>query len=303
MYDVLILGGGPAGLTAGIYAARSNLKVLIIEKGMPGGQMQNTLGIENYPGIKSISGAELSDKMHQQVLEVGAEFVVGNVTKVELEGELKKVYVGDTEYTGKTVILATGAHPRYLDVPGEKEFAGMGVSYCATCDGAFYRNRDIVVVGGGDSAVEESVYLTQFAKTVKIVHRRDTLNAQPILQERAFKNEKIEFIWNSEVVEILGDKVVTGVKIRNRETNEITELPVQGVFIYIGFIPNTTYLKETNLLNEWGYLITDNRMRTTIPGVFGAGDMRDTPLRQIITAASDGAIAAISAYNYIQDQK
>lgn len=300
MYDVAIIGGGPAGLTAGLYAARSNLKTVIIERGLPGGQMQNTLDIENYPGFKHILGPDLSAHMHQQTVELGVEWKTAEVTGVKLTGQPKVLEMGSDEIQAKSVIIASGALPKYLEVPGEKEFQGKGVSYCATCDGAFFRGKKVFVVGGGDSAIEEGMFLTKYAETVTVLVRRNVLKAQPYLQERAFKNPKMKFMWNTVVEEILGDSKVTGVRVRNVENDTTAVLEGDGVFVYIGFYPNSKFLEGTGILNEQGYVITDARMATAIPGVFAAGDVRETPMRQIITAASDGAVAAMSAFQYIE---
>ena len=243
MYDVAIIGGGPAGLAAGLYGARSNLKVLIIERGLPGGQMQNTLDIENYPGFKHILGPDLSAHMHQQTVELGVEWKTGEVTGVQLEGQPKVLQVGSEEVQAKAVIIASGALPKYLEVPGEKEFQGRGVSYCATCDGAFFKGKHVFVVGGGDSAVEEGMFLTQYAAKVSVLVRRDTLKAQPYLQERAFKNPKMEFVWNTVVEEILGEGKVTGVRVRNTVDGTTEVLEGDEVFVYIGFYPNSTFCR------------------------------------------------------------
>lgn len=301
MYDLAIIGGGPAGLTAGLYGARANLKTIIIEKGLYGGQMQNTLEIENYPGFPNIGGPELSEQMYKQALAVGCEWKYGEVSKVNLEGPVKVLEVGGSTIEAKAVIIASGAQPRKLGVPGEKEFAGRGVSYCATCDGAFYEDLDVVVVGGGDSAVEEGMFLTRYANSVTVIHRRDVLRAQPILQERAFANPKMKFIFNSEVEEIQGDGRVTGVLVRNNKDNSTQVIPCSGVFIYVGFFPNSEFLRDTGILDEWGYVVAGPDMKTSIPGVFAAGDVRNTPLRQIVSAAGDGAIAAMQAYHYLEN--
>ncbi|MDI9441151.1 MAG: thioredoxin-disulfide reductase [Bacillota bacterium] len=301
MYDLAIIGGGPAGLTAGLYGARANLKTVIIERGLYGGQMQNTLEIENYPGVGRVEGPELSEHMYQQALSVGVEWKMGEVTEVELTGQPKTITVGREVIQARSVIIASGAQPRKLQVPGEEELAGRGVSYCATCDGAFYTDLDVVVVGGGDSAVEEGIFLTNYVNSVTIVHRRDKLSAQPILQDRAFKNEKIKFVWDSVVERIEGDPKVSGVLIRNVKDDTTQVLPCSGVFIYIGFFPNTDYLKGSPILDEYGYVITKPDMSTAIPGVFAAGDVRTTPLRQIVSAAGDGAIAAMEAYRYLEN--
>lgn len=301
MYDLAIIGGGPAGLAAGLYGARANLKTIVIEKGLYGGQMQNTLEIENYPGFKNVGGPDLSDHMYNQALAVGCEWKMGEVTRVSLEGQPKIVEVGGTEIQARSVIIASGAQPRRLGVPGEQELAGRGVSYCATCDGAFYEDLDVIVVGGGDSAVEEGIFLTRYANSVTVIHRRDVLRAQAILQERAFANPKMKFVYNSEVQEIQGENRVTGVLVRNNQDGSTQVIPGSGVFIYVGFFPNSDFLKGTGILDEWGYVVTGPDMNTSIPGVFAAGDVRNTPLRQIVSAAGDGAIAAMQAYHYLEN--
>lgn len=301
MYDLVIIGAGPGGLAAGLYGGRANLNTLVIDKGLPGGQMQNTLEIDNYPGFKSIAGADLSHSMYEHMLEFGAEFKQAEVKSVKLTTANKFVYLDNSEeISAKALIITTGAQPRKLDVPGEKQLSGRGVSYCATCDGAFFRGKQIVVVGGGDSAVEEGIFLTRFASSVTIIHRRDQLRAAPVLQERAFANEKIDFIWDSVVTEIGGDQKVSHVDIKNVKTGSCKQLATDGVFIYVGFLPNTKYLADTGLLDEHGYIETTSTMATSIPGVFAAGDLRNTELRQIVTAASDGARAAMSAYHYLE---
>ena len=301
MYDLAIIGGGPAGLTAGLYGARANLKTIVIEKGLHGGQMQNTLEIENYPGFEKVTGPELSDHMYKQVLALGLDWKLGEVNKADLAGQPKTIEVGGEEIQAGAVILATGGQPRYLGVPGEKELAGRGVSYCATCDGAFFRHQDVLVVGGGDSAVEEGLFLTRYASSVTIIHRRDELRALPVFQERAFANPKMKFVWDTVVEKIEGDGRVSGVLARNVKDGSTRVIPGTGVFIYIGFIPNTGFLKGMPFLNEEGYIITGQNMATSIPGVFAAGDVRDTPLRQIVSAAGDGGIAAMEAYQYLEN--
>ena len=276
MYDLAIIGGGPAGLTAGLYGGRANLKTIIIEKGLYGGQMQNTLEIENYPGFKNIGGADLSEHMYNQALTVGCEWKYGEVTKVNLEGQPKTLEVGGEVIEARAVIIASGAQPRKLNVPGEKELAGRGVSYCATCDGAFYEDLDVVVVGGGDSAVEEGLFLTRYCSSVTVIHRRDVLRAQAILQERAFKNPKMKFIFNSEVQEIQGEGRVTGVLVRNNQDGSEQVIPCAGVFIYVGFFPNTDFLKGTGILDEWGYVVTGADMKTLFQGC-SRRDVRNTP--------------------------
>ena len=302
MYDTLIIGSGPAGMTAGLYAARSNLKVGIIEQGAPGGQMNNTSEIENYPGYDHISGPELSMNMHAPLEKFGVENIYGIVKSIEDAGDVKRVITEDTSYEAKTIILATGAKYRTLDVPGEEEYTSRGVSYCAVCDGAFFRNQDLLVVGGGDSAVEEAVYLTQFAKSVTIIHRRDELRAQKILQDRAFANDKINFIWDSVVKEIKGTDIkVSGVTVENVKTGELSEHEFGGMFIYVGVNPVTSMVADLGITDEAGWVITDERMMTPKAGIFAIGDVRQKELRQIATAVGDGAIAGQGVYQYIEN--
>ncbi|HEL0793631.1 TPA: thioredoxin-disulfide reductase [Streptococcus equi subsp. zooepidemicus] len=301
MYDTLIIGSGPAGMTAALYAARSNLRVGILEQGAPGGQMNNTSDIENYPGYDHISGPELSLKMYEPLEKFKVENIYGIVQRVEDCGDYKRVYTEDTHYDTKTVIVATGAKHRLLGVAGEEEYTSRGVSYCAVCDGAFFRNQELLVVGGGDSAVEEAIYLTQFAKKVTIVHRRDQLRAQKILQERAFANEKLDFIWDSVVREIQGNDIkVSNVVIENVKTGQVTNHDFGGVFIYVGLIPVTQMVSELGITNQEGWILTDDQMKTSIPGIFAVGDVRQKQLRQITTAVGDGAIAGQGVYHYIE---
>ncbi|GAA5393943.1 thioredoxin-disulfide reductase [Streptococcus uberis] len=302
MYDTLIIGSGPAGMTAALYAARSNLKVGIIEQGAPGGQMNNTSEIENYPGYDNISGPELSMKMYEPLEKFSVEHIYGIVQKVEDAGEVKRVITDDSTYEAKTVIIATGAKYKLLNVKGEDEFTSRGVSYCAVCDGAFFRNQDLLVVGGGDSAVEESIYLTQFAKSVTIVHRRDELRAQKILQDRAFANNKISFIWDSVVEEIQGNNIkVSNVLIKNVKTGQITNHDFGGVFIYVGMIPVSSMVSDLGICDQDGWILTDVQMKTTRPGIFAIGDVRQKNLRQITTAVGEGAIAGQGVYHYIEN--
>ncbi|HGO5802265.1 TPA: thioredoxin-disulfide reductase [Streptococcus equi subsp. zooepidemicus] len=302
MYDTLIIGSGPAGMTAALYAARSNLRVGILEQGAPGGQMNNTSDIENYPGYDHISGPELSLKMYEPLEKFKVENIYGIVQRVEDCGDYKRVYIEDTHYDTKTVIVATGAKHRLLGVAGEEEYTSRGVSYCAVCDGAFFRNQELLVVGGGDSAVEEAIYLTQFAKKVTIVHRRDQLRAQKILQERAFANEKLDFIWDSVVREIQGNDIkVSNVVIENVKTGQVTNHDFGGVFIYVGLIPVTQMVSELGITNQEGWIVTDDQMKTSIPGIFAVGDVRQKQLRQITTAVGDGAIAGQGVYHYIEN--
>ncbi len=302
MYDTLIIGSGPAGMTAALYAARSNLKVGLIEQGAPGGQMNNTSEIENYPGYDHISGPELSMKMYEPLEKFQVENIYGIVQKVEDDGEgkVKRVITEDATYEAKTVVVATGAKNSLLGVSGEEEFTSRGVSYCAVCDGAFFRDQDLLVVGGGDSAVEEAIYLTQFAKSVTIIHRRDQLRAQKVIQDRAFANEKIKFIWDSVVTEIKGDDVkVSGVTIKNVKTGEVTEKSFGGIFIYVGMNPVSSMVADLGITDEAGWIITDTDMKTSRPGIFTIGDVRQKDLRQIATAVGEGAIAGQGVYQYI----
>ncbi len=301
MYDTIIIGAGPAGMTAALYAARSNLKVALLERGIPGGQMNNTSDIENYPGYANISGPELAEKMFEPLENLGVEHLFGSVEKIEHQGAIKKVFTEDEVLETKTLIIATGAFHRHLGVPGEEELNSRGVSYCAVCDGAFFRDEDLLVVGGGDSAVEEAVFLTRFAKTVTIIHRRDELRAQKLLQERAFANEKIHFIWDSVVKEIKGDKRVSSVMVENVKTGEVLERKFGGVFIYVGLDPVSEFVKDLGITNEAGWIVTDNHMKTAISGIYAVGDVREKDLRQVTTAVGDGAVAGQEVYKYITE--
>ncbi|MEJ9151237.1 thioredoxin-disulfide reductase [Bacillus smithii] len=304
IYDVIIIGAGPAGMTAAVYASRANMSTLMIERGVPGGQMTNTEEIENYPGYDSILGPELSNKMFEHAKKFGAEYAYGDIKQIIDGEEYKTVDAGTKQYKARSIIIATGAQFKKLGVPGESEFGGRGVSYCAVCDGAFFKGRELVVVGGGDSAVEEGVYLTRFASKVTIVHRRDKLRAQKILQQRAFENEKIDFIWNHTVKEIHGkDGKVNAVTLVNTVTGEEKEFKTDGVFVYIGMVPLTKPFENLNITNEAGYIVTNELMETSVPGVFAAGDVREKNLRQIVTATGDGSIAAQSAQRYVEELK
>lgn len=304
-YDVVIIGAGPGGMTAAMYASRANLSVLMLDRGIYGGNLNNTAEIENYTGFKSVKGPELAQQMYEGATQFGAEYAYGTVTKVELDGDLKKITTDmDETYTAKAVVIATGSDQRHLNVPGEEEFGGRGVSYCAVCDGAFFRNQDLLVIGGGDSAVEEAGYLTQFAKSVTIIHRRDELRAQKILQDRAFANEKINFIWDSVVKEIKGNDIkVSGVVVENVKTGEISEHEFGGIFIYVGVDPVSKMIEGLGITDEAGWVITDDHMKTAIPGIFAIGDVRKKELRQITTAVGDGAIAGQGVYQYIENMK
>lgn len=301
IYDVIIAGAGPAGMTAAVYASRANLDTALMERGVPGGQMVDTEDIENYPGYESILGAELSNKMFEHAKKFGAEYIYGNISEVIDHGHYKEVIAGDKTYRTKALIIATGAQYKKLGIPGEEELTGRGVSYCAVCDGAFFKDRELVVIGGGDSAVEEGVYLTRFAKKVTIIHRRDELRAQKILQERAFANEKVEFIWDTVVEKINGKNgKVTSVSLRNVKTEERTDFATDGVFVYIGMVPLSEPFKSLGIVDEEGYIPTNEKMETRVPGVFAAGDIRVKDLRQIVTATGDGSIAAESAIAYVE---
>ena len=302
MYDTMIIGAGPAGMTAALYAARSNLKVALLERGIYGGQMNNTAEIENYPGYARISGPELAEKMFEPLENLGVEHLFGQVEKIEDHGDFKRIITEDEVFETKTVILAPGANHRHLGVPGEEEYNSRGVSYCAVCDGAFFRDEDLLVVGGGDSAVEEAIFLTRFAKSVTIVHRRDQLRAQKLLQERAFANEKISFIWDSVVKEIKGDdRRVTSVVFENVKTGQISESDFGGVFVYVGLDPVSDFVKDLGICNEAGWIVTDQHMKTAIDGIYAIGDVRQKDLRQITTAVGDGAVAGQEVYKYITE--
>ena len=302
MYDTMIIGAGHAGMTAALYAARSNLKVALLERGIYGGQMNNTAEIENYPGYARISGPELAEKMFEPLENLGVEHLFGQVEKIEDHGGYKKIITEDEVFETKTVILASGANHRHLGVPGEEEYNSRGVSYCAVCDGAFFRDEDLLVVGGGDSAVEEAIFLTRFAKSVTIVHRRDQLRAQKLLQERAFANEKISFIWDSVVKEIKGDdRKVTSVVFENVKTGQSSESDFGGVFVYVGLDPVSDFVKDLGICDEAGWIVTDQHMKTAIDGIYAIGDVRQKDLRQITTAVGDGAVAGQEVYKYITE--
>lgn len=304
-YDVIIIGAGPGGMTTALYASRANLKVVMLDRGAYGGNLNNTASIVNYTGFKDVQGPELAEKMYKGATQFGAEYAYGTVTKVEVAGQEKRVTtdMGDT-YVAPIVVIATGSDHRKLGVPGEEEFSGRGVSYCAVCDGAFFKNKHLVVVGGGDSAVEEGLYLTQLASKVTVLVRHGELRAQPMLQDEAAKNDKMEFIFNTSVTEIVGDDVkVTAVKTHNNQTGEDGELAADGVFIYVGNIPMTSSFGNLDILDDQGWVKTDNEMKTSIPGIFAIGDVRETPLRQIATAVGDGAIAGQQVYQYLKSRK
>ena len=307
IYDVVIIGAGPAGLSAGLYAARARLSTLIIEKEAAGGQIATTDEVANYPGsIEHATGPSLVARMVEQAEEFGAKRVSDTILSVDFSKEIKVLKGEKEEYQAKTIIVATGAVPKHIGCPGEKELTGRGISYCATCDGAFFEDLEVFVVGGGDSAVEEAMFLTKFARKVTIVHRRDSLRAAKSIQEKAYKNEKIEYLWNSVITEVKGEGLLESIVVKNLKTNEETEIFADendgtfGVFVFIGYDP-ATKLFEGVLNMDGGYIITDDNMKTNVPGIFAAGDNRVKSLRQVVTATADGAIAATQAEKYIED--
>ncbi len=309
VYDVIIIGGGPAGLSAGLYAARGKMSTLILEKEKAGGQIVTTSEVANYPGsMENATGPILIDRMVEQCKEFGAEFEKDTINEIKVDGTIKTLVGEKTSYKTKSIIIASGANPRLAGVPGEKELSGKGVSYCATCDADFFTDLEVFVIGGGDSAVEEAMFLTKFARKVTIVHRRDELRAAKSIQEKAFNNSKIEFMWDTVIEEIKGDGIVESAIFRNKKTGEVTEYTADeedgtfGIFVFIGYIPATKMFEGVIKMDETGYIITDDNMKTNIPGVFAAGDCRVKSLRQVITAAADGAIAATQAEKYIENE-
>ncbi|KJS14792.1 MAG: thioredoxin reductase [Peptococcaceae bacterium BRH_c4b] len=301
IYDVLIIGGGPAGLAAGIYAARADLKTVLLERAMPGGLAASTDNIENYPGFpEGIGGPELSTQMLTQAQRFGMEIKFSTVESLQKTNDIFTVVTDDGEIKARAVIIATGAKPRMPGYRGEHEFHGRGVSYCATCDGAFFRDKVVAVVGGGDSAVEEAIFLTKFARKVYIIHRRGELRATKYVQQKAMENGKIEFVWHSVVEEIKGDATVTEVDVKDVRTGVIKSLAAGGVFIYIGHDPSVELVKELVQLDDKGYIITDDDLQTSTPGLFAAGDVRKKLLRQVVTAVADGAVAAVAAEKYLE---
>lgn len=303
-YEILVIGGGPAGLTAAIYASRSRISTALIERMGCGGQAAIADWIENYPGFpEGISGFDLGQKFEEQAKKFGAEIILDEISGLSSTdgGFIVKTASGDVG--AKAVIIASGANHKHMNVPGESEFSGRGVSYCATCDGPFFKNKDVAVVGGGNSAVQEAVYLTRFASSVTIVHRRDRLRAAKILQERAFENPKIKFAWDSVPLAVTGGEKAEALKLKNVKTSEESELKVSGVFVFVGLEPNTAFAKGFIEMDEAGYIITDENMACSVPGVFACGDVRRKLLRQVVTAAGDGALAAFSAQEYIEELK
>jgi len=304
-YDAIIIGGGPAGLTAGIYLSRARMDTLLIEKAMPGGQAILTEIIENYPGFPhGIAGPELMQKMEEQAVRFGLKIEYGETEEVKVKKDkVKIVKINNKEYRTLTIILASGAEASKLEVPGEEELRGRGVSYCATCDAPFFKHQKIVVVGGGDTAIEEALYLTKFVWEVTIIHRRDRLRATKILQERVFANKKINFAWDSVVTKVLGKEKVEGVLIQNKKTGEEKEISCQGVFVFVGNVPNSKFLNKVVKLDQKGYIFTDDNMMTSQEGIYACGDVRKKLLRQVVTACGEGATAAYAAQKYIEEIK
>ncbi len=304
IYDTIIIGGGPAGLTAGLYNGRAGMKTLVIESPTVIGQVAITADVENYPGFESISGPELIKKFRDQAIKWNAEIVSGNVNNLEKTKKGWKVFADDKVYESLAVIIATGAVPRKLNIPGEDKFIGRGVSYCATCDGPFYKGKEIVAIGGGDTAAEESVFLTRFASKITMIHRRDRLRAIKTLADKAIANPKIEIIWNSVVTEIVGDQSgVTSVKTKDIKSNKTDEIKCFGAFIFAGYIPNTDFAKTFVERDKNNYILSNEKMETETPGLFTCGDCRKKMLRQIVTATGEGAVAAVSAQHYIEELK
>jgi len=301
VYEVIIIGGGPGGLTAGLYTSRARLSTLLIESALFGGQMTTTELIENYPGFpQGVTGDELSRLMEDQAKKFGMKTVTQEVVKVSLKGDVKVVQTYETTYRCEALIVSTGAEYRKLGIPGEKEFAGKGVSYCATCDGAFFRDSQIVVVGGGDSALTEALFLTKFARELTIIHRRDALRGTKIYQERALASPKIKFLWNSIVQEIKGDSTVRSINVKNVKTGEIKEVETEGVFLFVGLVPRTQFLKGVVQMDEAGYILTNEDCETSTKGIFAVGDCRKKLLRQIATAVGDGATAAFASEKFLE---
>ena len=301
-YDLVIIGGGPAGLTAGLYASRSRLKVLLVEKIVPGGQILVTDWIENYPGFpEGISGFDLAQKIAEQAGRFDLEIITDEVKSIEVEGVLKKINLQNETITSHALIIASGASPRKLGLPGEDQFFGKGLSTCATCDAPFYKDRVVAAIGGGDTAVQESIYLTKFAQKVYLIHRRDELRATKILQERALANEKIEMLWDTIPTRFSGLFNVDTVSLKNVKTGEERDLKVDGCFVWVGILPNTGFLNNSVTVDDSGFIVANTKMETSIPGVYAVGDVRDTPLRQIASAVGDAAIAAFSAGLYIEN--
>lgn len=302
-YDVIVIGAGPGGMTTAMYASRADLDVLMLDRGIYGGNLNNTGTIENYTGFKTVQGPELAEQMYQGATQFGANYAYGAVTKVTVDDDgLKHVTTDmDETFTARALVIATGTQQKHIGIPGEEEYGGRGVSYCAVCDGAFFKGKHLAVIGGGDSAVEEGMYLTQFADQVTVIVRRDQLRAQPMLQDRAKANDKMEFVFNTSPTEIVGDdNKVTGIKLHDNQTGEDREMAVDGVFIYVGNTPMTQPFTDLGILNDQGWVKTNEKMATPVDGIFAIGDVRDTVLRQIATAVGDGAIAGQQVYHYLE---
>lgn len=304
MYDIVIIGAGPAGLAAAIYAARAKRKTLLIERAYPGGQAFNTHRIENYPGLKEVGGPELSDIMMQQAMGFGAELMVAEISALDLSTQPKRLVTGEGTIEARSVILAMGAQAKRLEVPGEMDYLGKGVSYCATCDGAFFRGKKVAVVGGGDSAIEEALFLTRFAAEVYVIHRRDALRATKVLQERVLAHASVRMIWNTVVREVQGELKLQKLKLHNLQSGEDFDLGVDGVFVYVGYEPNTELVRDQVTVDTHGYLVVDPQtLATNLPGVYAAGDLRQKTLRQVVTAVSDGAVAAVEADRWLDEHE
>lgn len=300
MYDVLVIGAGPAGMTAAIYAARAGYKTAMAEVGVPGGQAATTETIENYPGFpQGVAGPDLMYKFFEQTQVFGVETLYGYVESIDTAEEIKKVKIGDTVYETKTVIIASGAKPKTLGAPNEDKFRGRGVSYCATCDGFFFKDKEVMVVGGGDTAVEEAMYLTKMCSKVTLIHRRDQLRANRTAQTRAFANEKLEIIYNTTLEEIIGESKVTSVRLKNKITGEESIMPIEGIFIFAGYQPNNDFFPEDLEVDAQGYVITDEKMATNLPGIFAVGDVRRKPIRQVTTAVGDGGVVMTAVEEYL----
>ncbi len=303
-FDVIIVGGGPGGLCAGLYSARANLKTVLLEKLIPGGEIVNTAWVEDYPGFDLIGGPELAKKMEDHARKFGLEIRTEDVTEVYSEGQEKVVKTDGNTYRAKAVIIATGGTPLKLGIPGELEYAGKGVSYCALCDGAFFKGEVIAVIGGGDAAVEEGTFLTKFGSKVYLIHRRDSFRAQKIIQDRAFANPKVDVVWNTVAEEIVGDgKKVNAIKLKNPNTGETQTLPVGAVFIFIGFVPNSHIIRDEINKDKLGYILTNDRMETGVPGLYAIGDVRSQLCKQVTNAVGDATTAAVAAYKYIEALK
>jgi thioredoxin reductase (NADPH) len=303
LHDIIIIGGGPAGLTAGLYASRNKLSTLLIEKGLIGGNINEAEKVDNYPGFpQGISGMELTSLMHQQALQYGVEVVSDEAKAIKIEDKGKTTITSQGSFSAKALIIAGGSERQKLNVPGEKEYTGKGVSYCATCDAPFFRGKRVAVVGGGNAALYEALHIAKFASQVSIIHRRDQLRATPVVQDKVLAEPNIEFIWNTVVKEVQGDTFVRGLKVADVNSGKESFLEVDGVFVAIGLTPNTSYLKDIVPVDDRGYIIVDMNMETNVPGIFAAGDIRSNSIRQAIAAAGDGAIAAISASKYIDNQ-